>query len=92
MNANEIISAVLESKKSLVFVTRGFSDPTKLGIFVKDDEGNLTKVHGKSANVARKMLISKEGIVRSYGKGYLTVGKKTKSAYLSEFKFMPELL
>lgn len=92
MNATQIVNEVLTNKKSLAFVARKFGDNKYIGIYVKNTDGTLTKVHGKSARIARAELVKKEGIVHSYGKANLTTGGKNLPTFMVEYVYMPELL
>lgn len=84
MNSQEIVLAVTSQNKSLVFLSRGFME-SPIGTFVKDSDGNLTKVHGKSAIAARKILNGTNNVCRSYGKAKLTRNSKTKSVFMTEY-------
>jgi hypothetical protein len=92
MNATQIANEVLNNKKSLIYIARKFGGNKYLGIYVKDTDGTLTKVHGKSANLARKELVFMPGVVRSYGKAHLVTGEKKLPTFMVEYSFAPELL
>jgi hypothetical protein len=85
MNANEILNAVLTNKKSLVRLTKDFGSNNVIGYFVKDEAGQLLKVHGKSAKTASRVLHSADGVVRSYGKAKVTTGSKSMTVFMTEF-------
>lgn len=84
MNYQDILIAVLSENKSLVFLANSFGS-SSFGAYIKSSNGDLKKVHGKSASKARELLISAEGVVRSYGRGKMSSGSKQKSVYMTEF-------
>lgn len=85
MNATEIVNVVLNNNKSLVRLTKEYGSDKAIGYFIKDADGNLTKVHGKSAKVASRFLYKLDGVVRSYGKAKMTRTNKTMTVFMTEF-------
>jgi len=95
MTANQIITQVMNGNQSLVFLSRSFIDRRPLGTYLKDKEGNLERVHGKSASAARDHLVSVPGVVRSYGVSTLnkTQGSKSsnKKVFMSEYLLLTNI-
>jgi hypothetical protein len=86
MNYNEIIIQVANYSASLVFLSREFGGKTTIGTYLKStSNGQLTKVHGKSAKMARKELLNMEGMARSHGTAVATIGGKQKTVFMSEY-------
>lgn len=85
MNATEIVNEVAKNNKSLVRLSDAFFSNNVIGYFVKDVDGNLTKVHGKSAKAASNCLYKMDGVVRSYGKAKMTIANKTMTVFMTEF-------
>lgn len=91
MNSVKIVKEVLTNGKSLAFLSRSFG-AKYFAVYIKNVDGTLQKVHGKSASTACKELAFTNGVVRSYGKAVLTTGDKSKKTFMTEYRFMPELL
>lgn len=85
MNATEIVNEVVKNNKSLVRLSDAFVGNNVIGYFVKDADGNLTKVHGNSAKVASRCLYKMDCVVRSYGKAKMTRANKTMAVFMTEF-------
>lgn len=85
MTYNEIVNIVSRGESSLVFLAKNFGGKNLIGTFLKNDKGELTKVHGKSANLAKSVLLTKDGVVRSYGVATATIKNKSKKVFMTEF-------
>lgn len=86
MNYNEIVIRVLNHSASLVFLSKELGGKSLIGTYVKStSDGTLTKVHGKSAKMARSILFSMEGMARTHGKAVATIGNKSTNVFMSEY-------
>lgn len=92
MNYNDIVVKVANHSASLVFLSKEFGGKNPVGTYLKSaTDGKLTKVHGKSAKMARTALLNMEGMARSHGNAVATIGNKSKNVFMSEyFKFSDE--
>ena len=86
MNYNEIVVQVANYSASLVFLSKEFGGKNPVGTYLKSSsDGKLTKVHGKSAKMARAELIRMEGMARSHGNAVATIGNKEIPVFMSEY-------
>ena len=88
MNNEMILKEIFENGKTLVFVSKEFCGKPLVGAYVKDTNGDIIKVHGKSAKAARKAMLADTNhvILRSYAKGHITLGVKTTPVFVNEFR------
>ena len=86
MNYNKIVVQVANYSASLVFLSKEFGGKNPVGTYLKSSsDGKLTKVHGKSAKMARSVLLRMEGIARSHGNAVATLGSKQVNVFMSEY-------
>lgn len=85
MNKIQIVDAVMNKNMSLLFVSKGFMEPTDEFFMKAKDDHNLIRVHGKSAKSARKELLNITGVGRSYYKSKIQTGDKKRNVLVSEY-------
>lgn len=96
MNYENIVSEVQSGSKSLIMVSKGFMEKP-FGFYLRDTNGNLTKVHGISARKAESALMnlttdSGTSIGRSYSKGELNFSNgKTKKVFIRQLELITGL-
>lgn len=93
MNYKDIVAEVQSGSKSLIMASKGFME-APFGFYLRDAEGNLTKVRGISADKAEDVLmclITAPGttIRRSHSKGELNFSNgKTMKVFIRQLELI----